>query len=721
MKASEWQARHADKIETAERAVRRVAPGERILIGSGAAEPSTLVEALVSHGHQCADNEIVHLLTLGPAPYVQAGLEQRFRHTAFFIGPNVRAAVHDGRADFMPVFLSEIPELISSRRVRVDTVLIQVSPPDRHGYVSLGVSVDIVRAAVENADLIIAEVNPFMPRTLGQSFLHVSRIASLVPVEYPLPELSAEPNTDVYREIGRNVASLIPDGATIQTGIGRIPHAVVENLRDRRDLGIHTEMLSDSVIDLVEAGVLTGRRKTLLPGKIVTSFVMGSRRLYDWVDENPAVELRPSDFTNDPTVIARNDDMIAINSALAVDLTGQVAADTLMGRFFSGIGGQVDFIRGAARSRRGKPIIALPATAKSGKASRIVAALEAGAGVVTSRGDVHYVVTEYGIADLWGKNIRERAMALIEIAHPDFRADLLSVAKERRYVFSDQRRPRAALLAGKECIQAAVEGGQVMVRPSDLPTLLQSMVSLNRAEADLAEDPYATDGEVAADMGHDGFVVKPVRDDHQTAKSRCDDSRGRARRERRVPRHRLRRRADRPQGSRHGLGHQEVRRHHTHAPRYAHPPSSAGHCVASMTARITRDVEPPANVHTIGDGSPGRPRDVWPTWPARVPSLSLGGCARWGGWRRVWPGSGARDGQARAGAPRREDPSWPRLEVRWQGPCEVLDQYLARPHGSGPDRTSHKWGTEHSGVDRPWEPSHGARGSSARSGSIGSQ
>lgn len=465
MEQSDWRKRYANKVESAERAVRRVGAGERILIGSGAAEPSTLVEALVLHGDQCADNEIVHLLTLGPAPYVQPGLEPRFRHTAFFIGPNVRAAVQEGRADFMPVFLSEIPELIRSRRVRIDTVLIQVSPPDRHGYVSLGVSVDIVRAAVENAELIIAEVNPHMPRTLGQSFLHVSRIAALVPVDQPLPELVAEPPNEVYAEIGRNVASLIPDGATIQTGIGRIPHAVVENLHGRRDLGMHTEMLSDSVIDLVEAGALTGRKKTLLPGKIVTSFVMGTRRLYEWVDENPAVELRPSDFTNDPAIIARNDDMIAINSALGVDLTGQVAADTLLGRFFSGIGGQVDFVRGAARSRRGKPIIALPSTAKSGKASRIVAAHESGAGIVTSRGDVRYVVTEYGIADLWGKNIRERAMALIEVAHPDFRAELLASAKERRYVFSDQRRPRAAIMGGKEYTSAAIGEGRVNVRP----------------------------------------------------------------------------------------------------------------------------------------------------------------------------------------------------------------------------------------------------------------
>ena len=436
--APSWRERWADKLATAAEAISLVPRGRRVLIGSGAAEPSTLVESLVADGEHLADNEIVHLLTLGPAPYVQPGLERRFRHTAFFIGANVRQAVHEGRADFMPVFLSEIPTLIRSRRVRIDVVLIQVSPPDEHGFVSLGVAVDIVRAAVDCADLIIAEVNPAMPRTLGDSFLHVDNIERLVPVDTPLPELVVEPLDDVCREIGRHVASLIPNRATLQTGIGRIPHAVMEALADRVDLGVHTEMLSDSVIDLVDAGVITGKYKTLLPGKIVTSFAMGTRRLYDWIDDNPALEMKPSEFTNDPVTVARNERMIAINSALAVDLTGQVAADTLMGRFFSGIGGQVDFIRGAARSRGGKPIIALPSTAQKGKLSRIAAALEEGAGVVTSRGDVRYVVTEYGIADLWGKNIRQRAMALIEIAHPDFRSELLDSAKKRHYVFADQ-------------------------------------------------------------------------------------------------------------------------------------------------------------------------------------------------------------------------------------------------------------------------------------------
>jgi len=328
----------------------------------------------------------------------------------------------------MPVFLSEIPQLITSGRVHIDVALIQVSPPDRLGFVSLGVSVDVVRAAVDTAELILAEVNPNMPRTLGDSYLHVDRIAQLVPVDVPLPERAREPLDDVSREIGRNVASLIPDGATLQMGIGKIPDATLAALTDRRDLGIHTEMLSDGVMELAEAGIVNGRRKTVLPGKIVTSFVMGTHRLYEWVHDNPQIEMRASGFTNDPFLISRHERMVAINSALAVDLTGQVAADTVRGRFFSGIGGQVDFIRGAARSLGGKPIIALPATARQGTVSRIQAVFEEGTGVVTSRGDIHYVVTEYGVADLWGKNIRQRAEALTGIAHPDFRAGLLAAA-----------------------------------------------------------------------------------------------------------------------------------------------------------------------------------------------------------------------------------------------------------------------------------------------------
>ncbi len=462
---TEWQRRHREKVASAEQAIGLVRAGQRILIGSGAAEPMRLVEALVTTGTHLADNEIVHLLTLGPAPYTEEKLSHRFRHTAFFIGANTRAAVQEGRADFMPVFLSDIPRLIRSRRVRIDVALVSISPPDEHGYASLGVSVDIVRAAVDTAELVLAEVNPRMPRTLGDSFLHVSRIDRLVPVDYPLPELVQSIPDEVSDQIGRNVAGLVPDGATLQMGIGKIPDAVLRALSNHNDLGVHTEMFSDGAVDLVERGVINGTKKTLLPGKLVTSFLMGSERLYAWAHDNPAIEMRSTSFTNDPETIARNDRMVAINSALAVDLTGQVAADTVGGRFFSGIGGQVDFIRGAARAREGRPVIALPATAKGGTVSRIQALFEQGAGVVTTRGDVHTVVTEFGVADLWGKNIRQRAMALIEVAHPDYRAGLLDAAKKRHYVFPDQRVPHAGYPLEQASHQRLPAGEEVMVRP----------------------------------------------------------------------------------------------------------------------------------------------------------------------------------------------------------------------------------------------------------------
>lgn len=459
-----WQTRYASKLCTAAEAIARIEPGRRIFIGSGAAEPATLVEALVKHGTQLFDNEIVHILTLGPAPYVAPELSERFHHLAFFIGPNVREAVQAGRADFMPVFLSEVPSMIRSGRVKVDVALLQVSPPDARGYVSLGVSVDVVQAALEAAELVIAQVNPHMPRTLGSALVPVSSLDCLVDQAAPLFELKPEAPDAVSNAIGELVASLVPDGATLQVGIGRIPNAVLRALAGRRDLGVHTEMLSDGLMELAKAGVVNGKRKTLLPGKLVTSFVMGSRALYEWVDQNPVVELYPSDFTNDPFTIAKNARMIAINSALSVDLTGQVAADTVGGRFFSGIGGQVDFIRGAARSAGGKPIIALPSTACGGKQSRIVSALESGAGVVTSRGDVHYVVTEYGIAQLWGKSIRERAAALIEIAHPDVRPELLNEAKQRRFLLPDHPLPNREPELPERVVTLR-QGERVRIRP----------------------------------------------------------------------------------------------------------------------------------------------------------------------------------------------------------------------------------------------------------------
>jgi len=433
-----WQERYAGKVTTAEAAVRPIGRGQRVLLGSGCAEPQRLAEALARRGTELADTQIVHLLTLGTAPYLEPRFRAGFRHNAFFIGANVREAVAAGEADFTPIFLHEVPRLFRRGRIRIDAALIAVSEPDEHGWCSYGVSVDVVKAATECASYVVAEVNPHMPRTLGDSFVHVSRLDRMVPTDEPILELEVPPPDDVALRIGQNIADLIEDGATLQVGIGTIPDAVLQALGDKRDLGVHTEMFSDGVIDLVEKGVITGRRKTLHAGKIVASFVLGTRRLFDFVDDNPLCEFRPVDYTNDPYVIAQNDRMVSINSALQVDLTGQVCADSLGTYFYSGIGGQVDFVRGAARSEGGKPVIALPSTAKDGTVSRIVASLNEGAGVVTSRGDVHYVVTEYGVAYLHGKTIRERALALIHVAHPRFREELMARARERRYVYADQ-------------------------------------------------------------------------------------------------------------------------------------------------------------------------------------------------------------------------------------------------------------------------------------------
>jgi len=431
----DWHQTYRDKLVTATAAVKCVTLGQRVFIGSGAAEPQTLVAALAERGGELAGNEIIHILTLGIAPYADACYRDAFRHNALFIGANVRTAVAEGRADYTPIFLSEIPRLFRSRRLALDIALIQVSPPDAQGFCSYGVSVDVVKAAAESAGMVIAEVNPRMPRTLGDSFIHVSRIRHLVAADAPLLEsVPAEPDA-VALEIGRHVAGLIEDGSTLQLGIGAVPNAVLQQLRHRRDLGIHTEMFSDGVMDLIEAGAITCARKTLLPGKVVTSFCMGSQRLYRYVHNNPMFEFRPVEFTNDPAIIAQNAKMVAINAALEVDLTGQVCADSIGSRFYSGIGGQVDFIRGSARSEGGKPIIVLRSTAKAGTVSRIVPHLHEGAGVVTTRGDVHFVVTEYGVADLWGKSIRERVRALVAIAHPDFRDELLLEATRRHLIF----------------------------------------------------------------------------------------------------------------------------------------------------------------------------------------------------------------------------------------------------------------------------------------------
>lgn len=414
---------------TAAQAVASIRSGQRVFIGSGAAEPEELVQALTARAPELRDVNLLHILTLGAAPYAAPEHAASFRHTAFFIGHNVRQAVQDGRADFVPIFLSEIPGLFESR-MTPDFALVQLSLPDKHGWCTVGVSADVVTGALRHARTIVAELNPAMPRTHGDTVIHVSRLAATVSVNRPLPELKPEPIDDVSAAIGRNVAGMIDDGDCLQLGIGTIPNAVLRELRSHHHLGLHTEMMSDGIVELVQSGALDCSRKNYRPGKAICSFVMGTRRLYDFVDDNPFVNLLGSDFVNDPFIIARNDKLVAVNSALQIDLTGQVNADSVGVRPYSGIGGQVDFIRGAARSRGGKPIIALPSTARGGELSRIVPTLLEGAGVVTSRGDVRFVVTEYGVADLYAKGIRQRARALINIAHPKFRPDLERRATE---------------------------------------------------------------------------------------------------------------------------------------------------------------------------------------------------------------------------------------------------------------------------------------------------
>jgi acyl-CoA hydrolase len=393
-----------------------------------------LVDALVARAPAVHDVEIIHMMTLGNANYTKPEYEGRFRHRGLFLGANVREAVAAGRADYTPIFLSEIEGLFESGAMPLDVVLMQVSPPDAQGFVSLGTTVDCTLTAARCAKVVIAEVNEQMPRTLGDTFIHVNHISALVETTHPLLELRTEAFTELHMRVARNVASLIPDGATLQTGIGGISKAVLACLGDRRDLGIHTEMCPDEVIDLMEAGVINGERKSLHRGKAVAAFVLGTRRLFDFIHENSSFEFRPISYTNDPFVVAQNDKMVAINSALQVDLTGQVCADSLGTRPYSGFGGQLDFIRGAARSHGGVPIIALPSTAIGGEVSRIVSVLEPGAGVVTSRADVHYVITEHGIAYLHGKTLRERAEALIAIADPRFQEELEDFAVRSHYL-----------------------------------------------------------------------------------------------------------------------------------------------------------------------------------------------------------------------------------------------------------------------------------------------
>jgi acyl-CoA hydrolase len=438
-----WREEYRNKCMDTAQALEAVRSGDHVWIQSGCGTPSPLVDALIARAPVLRNVEIVHMKTLGDADYTKPEYEGIFRHRGLFLGDNVREAVVAGRADYTPIFLSEIEGLFASGALPLEVVLMQVSPPDDHGYVTLGTTVDCTLNATRCARTVIAEVNERMPRTHGETAIHVSRISAIVETSRPLLELHPEPFTAMHRRIAENVASLIPDGATLQTGIGGIPDAVMACLEDKRDLGIHSELVGDGVIDLMESGVLNGERKSIHRGKAVISFVLGSQRLIDYIRDNPAFEFRPICYTNDPFVVARNDKMVAINAALQIDLTGQVCSDSLGVKPYSGFGGQVDFIRGAARSKGGVPIIALPSTAKKGTISRIAPMLDPGAGVVTSRADVHYVVTEHGIAFLHGKTLRERAEALIAIADPRFRDELEDFAVRSHYM----ERKAAAVLA----------------------------------------------------------------------------------------------------------------------------------------------------------------------------------------------------------------------------------------------------------------------------------
>jgi 4-hydroxybutyrate CoA-transferase len=422
------------RIVTAAEAVAGIRSGEQVFVQGAAATPVTLLQALSARARELSDVGIVHLHTEGPAPHLDPALAGHLRHRALFIGANARKAVQEGRAEYVPVFLSDIPRLIARRAIPIDTVFVNVTPPDAHGWCSLGTSVDVVLAAIRAAKTVVAQVNRRVPRTHGDGFVHVRDIHLAVEVDQAPFECASGPPNQVEQRIGERVADLVPDGATIQMGIGAIPAAVGAALRGKRDLGVHTEMFTDVVVDLVEAGVVTGARKEINRGKIVSAFMLGTKRLYDFVDDNPVVEMRPADYTNDTAVIRRFSRMVAINSAIEVDLTGQVCADSIGPKFYSGFGGQMDFIRGAAQAEEGRAIIALPSTAAAGTISRIVPTLKQGAGVVTTRAHVHTVVTEHGVAELHGRSIAERVRALIAIADPKFRDELRAAAGTNRWI-----------------------------------------------------------------------------------------------------------------------------------------------------------------------------------------------------------------------------------------------------------------------------------------------
>ena len=434
-----WKETYKDMIKTPKRALSLLQSGHRVFLGTGCGEPTVLVEAMTRIAGNLADVEIVELLTKGNAPYAEKKFAACFKVNSFFIGHNIREVIQEGRGDYTPVLMSDIPRLFNSGQLPLDVALIQVTPPDSRGKMSLGVSVDIVKSAAENASLVIAQVNPQMPWTRGDSLIDIYDLDILVPADVPLLERKSKPVHEISKKIATLVAGLVPSGSTVEFGIGRIPgvgrvpQAVVAALKGKHDLGIHTEMITDDILDLIKSGAVSGNRKSTDRGKVVTSFCMGSKGLYDYVDDNPLFSFRPTEYVNDSNIIGKQNRMVSINMALEIDLTGQVCSDSEEGVFYSGVGGQVDFNRGAARSDGGRAIVTIPSTTKSGT-SRITSRLSRGAGVVVSRATVHYVVSEYGVAYLHGKSVQDRTLALISIAHPDHRERLLKEAIEARYI-----------------------------------------------------------------------------------------------------------------------------------------------------------------------------------------------------------------------------------------------------------------------------------------------
>lgn len=479
----------ADKFPSITEVFSSIHRGDRIFIHTACAEPQFLIKSLVdfvkNNPKSIFDSEVFHVWSLDVSPYTNPKFQRNFRYNSFFIGNNTREAINRGVADYTPIFLSKVPDLFRDNLIPIDIALIQTSCPDRHGYMSLGISVDIVKAATENTRVVIAQVNKNMPRIHGDGFLHINDVDFIIEHDEPLLELAETTDSDLARQIGHYVASLVEDGDTIQVGYGSLPNAILKNLTTKKHLGVHTELLGDGIVELIKMGVIDNSRKTINTGKTIASFSMGSRATYEFLHDNPAIEFKTVDYTNDPRIIAQHDHMTAINSALEIDLTGQSTAESLGEYFYSGIGGQADFMRGAVQARLGKTILTLPSTADNGSVSRIVPFLKEGAGVTLNRGDIQYVVTEYGIAYLHGKNIRERAMELISIAHPKFRPELVQMAKERHLIYSDQ-----AIIPGKggeyparlETYRTTKTGLEIFLRPvkiSDEPLLKELFYSLS--------------------------------------------------------------------------------------------------------------------------------------------------------------------------------------------------------------------------------------------------